>query len=193
MRPPRVFPARPLSVRPLPFLVIAALALSGACGSDDDSETSDSAATTSATSGSATSGSAASGSPTSGSPTSGSPTSSVPPSSVTVAGESVPVARLTGYAAAICEAARQAATDFDAARRTFNGRAHDGLHLIARGLETVDRAAAASLLEAKQKVEADLSKPPPADQLVADLNRLADVTRSGLARFEVTADACPPA
>jgi hypothetical protein len=112
---------------------------------------------------------------------------------VTVAGESVPVARLAGYATAICEAARQAATDVGAASKTFNGRAHDGLHLIARGLETVDRAAAATLLEAKQKVEADFSKPPPAAQLVADLNHLADVTRSSLTRFGVNVDACPSA
>ena len=115
------------------------------------------------------------------------------PTTVLGAGESVPRARLTGYAGAICESARQAATDVDAARRTFNGRAHDGLHLIARGLETVDRAAAATLLQAKQKVEADFSKPPPAAQLVADLNQLADVTRSSLARFGVTAEACPAA
>jgi hypothetical protein len=169
MHPPRLLLA----------LLVPAVALSGGCGSDDDSpETSNS--TASSTTVPATSGTAA-------------PTSATTSSTVMVAGESVPVARLTGYAAAICLAAGQAATDVDAARRTFNGRAHDGLHLIARGLETVDRAAAARLLEAKQKVEADLSKPPPAAQLVADLNQLADVTRSSLALFQVTADACPPA
>jgi hypothetical protein len=171
MRPPRF----------LPFLLIALVALSAACGSDDDSsETANSSATTGAA-GTVTSGTSASTTATPG------------PTAVTVAGESVPVARLAGYAASICEAARQAATDVEAARKTFNGRAHDGLHLIARGLEAVDRAAAATLLQAKQKVEADFSKPPPAAQLVADLNQLADVTRSSLARFEVNVEACPPA
>ena len=164
MRPPRIVPA----------LLIALVALSAACGSDDESpEAANSSATTGAA-GTAT-------------------TATTGPTAVTVAGESVPVARLAGYAASLCESARQAATDVDAARKTFNGRAHDGLHLIARGLEEVDRAAAATLLQAKQKVEADFSKPPPAAQLVADLNQLADVTRSSLARFEVNVEACPPA
>lgn len=167
MRPPRI----------VPVLLIAVATLSAACGSDDDSpETANSSATT-ATSASTTAPSA----------------TTAPPTAVTVAGESVPVARLAGYAASICEAARQAATDVGAAGKTFNGRTHDGLHLIARGLETVDRAAAATLLEAKQKVEADFSKPPPAAQLVADLNQLAEVTRSSLAQFGVNVDACPSA
>jgi hypothetical protein len=171
MRPPRLLPA----------LLVTVVALSGGCGSDGDSPETSNSSATSSTVETATSATAA--------PT----TASTVPAAVMVAGESVPVARLTGYVAAICTSAQQAATDVDAARRTFNGRAHDGLHLIARGLETVDRSAAATLLQAKQKVEADLSKPPPAAQLVADLNQLADVTRSSLALFEVTADACPPA
>lgn len=158
--------------RIVPALLIAVFALSAACGSDGDSPGTANSSATTATSAS---------------------TTTTAPTAVTVGGESVPVARLAGYAASICDAARQAATDVGAASKTFNGRAHDGLHLIARGLETVDRAAAATLLEAKQKVEADLSKPPPAAQLVADLNRLAEVTRSSLARFGVNVDACPPA
>lgn len=163
MRPSRIVPA----------LLIAVAALSAACGSDDHSpESANSSATTSTTT---------------------APTVTTPPAAVTVGGESVPVTRLANYAASICEAARQAATDPGAASKTFNGRAHDGLHLIARGLETVDRAAAATLLEAKQKVEADFSEPPPAAQLVADLNHLAEVTRSSLTRFGVNVEACPPA
>src|SRR5688500_10681864 len=169
MRSPRIVPA----------LLIALVVLSAACGSDDDlPDTASSSATT---------GTSASTAATTA------PTTTTAPTAVMVAGESVPVARLAGYAASICEAARQAATGVAAASKTFNGRAHDGLHLIARGLETVDRAAAATLLEAKQKVEADFSKPPPAAQLVADLNQLAEVTRSSLARFGVNVDACPPA
>jgi hypothetical protein len=175
MRPPRLLPA----------LLLAVVALSGGCGSDDDPE----ASSSSSTSGTAETATSATAAPT----TATTNTTTAVPAAVMMAGESVPVARLTGYLTAICTSAREAATDVDAARRTFNGRAHDGLHLIARGLETVDRTAAATLLQAKQKVEADLSKPPPAAQLVADLNHLADVTRSSLALFEVTADACPPA
>jgi hypothetical protein len=169
MRPPRIVPA----------LLIALIALSAACGSDDDSSGAADSSSTTGTSASTTSTT--------------SPAATTAPTTVTVAGESVPVARLAGYATSICDAARQAATDVRAASKTFNGRAHDGLHLIARGLETVDRAAAATLLEAKQKVEADFSKPPPVAQLVADLNQLAEVTRSSLARFGVNVEACPPA
>lgn len=168
MRPPRIVPA----------LLIAVVALSAACGSDDDRP--------GTANSSATAGTGATTATTA-------PAATTPPTAVTVGGETVPVDRLVGYATAICEAARQAATDVGAARKTFNGRAHDGLHLIARGLETVDRAAAATLLEAKQKVEADFSQPPPAAQIVADLNHLAEVTRSSLALFGVDVDACPPA
>ena len=64
--------------------------------------------------------------------------------------------------------------------------------MIARGLQDKDRDAAATLLETKQKVEADFLNPPPAPQVVADLRKLAAVTRTSLAHFKVSADACPP-
>jgi hypothetical protein len=110
---------------------------------------------------------------------------------VAMAGETVATSRLLSIAAGICDAARQAATNIDTARQTFFGQSHDGIHLIARGLQEKDRAASATLLEAKQKVEADFLSPPPAAQVVGDLHRLAAVTRTSLARFGVTAEACP--
>jgi hypothetical protein len=109
-----------------------------------------------------------------------------------MAGQTVTVARLLAVAAGLCEAARQAPTDVKAAEKTFNGRSHDGLHLIARGLEKVDRAASAALLEAKGKVEGDFSRSATGSQVAADLKPLHDVTVSSLARFNVTAGACPP-
>ena len=117
-----------------------------------------------------------------------------PPVVVALAGQTVPTTKLQTIAAGVCDAARQASTGVDAARQTFFGTSHDGIHLIARGLEDKDRGAAATLLETKQKVEADFaaSPPPPGAQIAADLSRLAAVTRTSLARFKVSAEACPP-
>jgi hypothetical protein len=111
---------------------------------------------------------------------------------VTMAGEAVATSRLVTIAAGVCDAAQLAGHNVDSARATFYGQSHEGLHLIARGLQDVDRNQSAALLEAKQKVEADFLAPPPGPQLVNDLRQLADVTRSSLARFKVSADACPP-
>ena len=164
---------------PLTAALVAALAVAGAnCGSDDKSP--ESASSTTIASSAVT-------------------TSSVPDTTtttlgaVTMAGQTVPVARLLAVAAGLCEAAAQAPTDVEAAEKTFNGRSHDGLHLIARGLEQIDRAASAALLEAKQKVEGDFSRSAAGSQVAADLKPLHDVTVSSLARFNVTAGACPPA
>ena len=111
---------------------------------------------------------------------------------VAMAGQTVATTKLQTIAGGICDAARQATSGVDAARQTFFGTSHDGIHLIARGLQDKDRDAAATLLETKQKVEADFLNPPPAPQVVADLRKLAAVTRTSLAHFKVSADACPP-
>ena len=110
---------------------------------------------------------------------------------VAMAGQTVATTKLLTINTGICDAARRAGTDIDAARQTFFGQSHDGIHLIARGLQDVDRDTSATLLEAKQKVEADFLAPPPGPQVAADLRALAAVTRSSLARFKVSADACP--
>lgn len=161
---------------PLAVLALAALTLVGAaCGSDD--EPSESATSTTAAQVTTT--------------TAAETTTTTAPASVTMAGETVSTTRLRAIAIGLCEAAQQAATDISAAARTFNSKSHDGLHLIARGLQEIDRPASATLLEAKQKVEGDISSKAAGPQLVADLRSLSDVTRSSLARFNVTVDACP--
>jgi hypothetical protein len=113
------------------------------------------------------------------------------PTSVTIAGESVTIARLQAIAAGLCEAATQAATYTSAAEKTFQGKSHDGLHLIARGLQDIDRPASATLLEAKEKVESDFSNHASGGQVASHLRSLSEVTKSSLARFNVTVDACP--
>jgi hypothetical protein len=167
---------------PRTVLILAALTLVGAgCGSDEEppeSATSTTAAqVTSSTVAETTTSSAA---------------ATTAPASVTMAGETVSTTRLRVIAAGLCEAAQQAATDISAAAKTFNSKSHDGLHVIARGLQEIDRPASATLLEAKQKVEGDISAKAAGPQLAADLRSLSDVTKSSLARFNVTVDACPP-
>ena len=172
MRPPRAAIA----------LVAAARALAAvACGSDGESDQ----AASSTTAAEVTTSSAAEP------PTTTTAASTTTAGSVSMAGQTVTVARLLAIAAGLCEAAAQAPTDVAAAEKTFNSRSHDGLHLIARGLEEVDREAAATLLQAKQKVEGDFSNAAAGEQVATDLRTLSEVTKSGLARFNVSVDACP--
>lgn len=93
-------------------------------------------------------------------------------------------------AVALCTARDQARTDVKTARTTFYDRSHDALHDISRDLDPVDRAASGRLLEAKQRVETGLDADPPPAGLVADLQQLADVTRTGLAQLSVDVPPC---
>ena len=161
---------------PLVALASAALALVGAaCGSDD--KPSESATSTSATQVTSS--------------TAETTTFTAAPASVTMAGQTVTTARLRAIAAGLCEAASQAATDVSAAEKAFSGKSHDGLHLIAKGLQDIDRPASATLLEAKHKVEADFSNNAPGAQVATDLRSLSEVTNTSLARFNVSVDSCP--
>lgn len=168
----------------VPALVVIALAFAAvACGPDDGSDR----AASSTTAAEVTTSSAA------GSSTTTTAATTTTAGSVSMAGQTVTVARLLSIAAGLCEAASQAPSDVAAAEKTFNSRSHDGLHVIARGLEDVDREAAATLLQAKQKVEGDFSGDALGSQVAPDLRQLHEVTVASLARFNVTAGACPPA
>lgn len=80
---------------------------------------------------------------------------------------------------AVCDALREArGGNADAARRIFTDEAHDALHQLAADAAEQDRAAAAELLEAKQKVESSLSGRSP--QLATDLAQLAPTMRRAL-------------
>src|SRR5438270_1808062 len=98
------------------------------------------------------------------------------PAVVAMAGQTVATSKLQTIAGGICDAARQASTDADTARQTFFGTSHDGIHLIARGLEIKDRATAARLPQTKRMVEVDFAATPPhlGPHIAADLRRLAD-------------------
>lgn len=113
------------------------------------------------------------------------------PDTISVGNESVPVSRLREAAAGLCTARHQAgAGDVNTARATFYDRSHDALHTLARALEPADRALAARLLEAKQRVESDLAGGTPPTDLAADLDRLSEVTGAGLVRLSIDPPPC---
>lgn len=80
----------------------------------------------------------------------------------------------------LCQAG-QAASRGDAAgaRAVFFDRSHQPLHELAAAAQERDRAAAARLLEAKERVESGLEKPSPT--LADDLDTLAVVTGRAMA------------
>ena len=93
------------------------------------------------------------------------------------------LAEMGAVTAAVCQASGLALTNPAAAAQTFNGAAHDGLHSIARQLQEIDLGPAATLLKAKQKVEADLTAASPGETLKADLTTLAAATQAGIQRL----------
>ena len=160
---------------PLAVLAFAAVALVGAaCGSGGNTSPEATSATTVAQV-----------------TTSATAATTTTPASVTMAGETVTTAKLRAIAAGLCQAATLAASDTSAAEKTFQGTSHDGLHLIARGLQAIDRPASATLLEAKEKVESDFSNHAAGARVATDLRSLSEVTQASLAHFNVTIDACP--
>ena len=105
--------------------------------------------------------------------------------------EQVPVSRLQDAATALCTARDQAKADVKQASTTFYDRSHDALHTLARALDPVDRAAAARLLEDKERVETDFRRNASGSELAASLDALARSTRRGLAALSVEVTACP--
>jgi hypothetical protein len=103
---------------------------------------------------------------------------------ITVGGQQVRVASLVDAHAGLCDAARDPA----GARRPFFDRSHEALHTVADALDDVDRAQAAQLLQAKEKVESELADPP--ETLPDDLFRLADIYRASLGRLAIAAPPC---
>lgn len=89
-------------------------------------------------------------------------------------------ARLRMASQGLCDARAQASrSDVPRAAAVFNEEVHAFLHELAADLQEIDRAAAAALLEAKQRVEAVIvdparSNPDEVAALLADLERALD-------------------
>jgi len=90
----------------------------------------------------------------------------------------------------LCLALDRLATDPLAARDAFYDLSHERLHTIAAAAGEVDRPAAASLLEAKAAVEADLDRVPFPSSLPGDLERLVTATRSALEALSISSEPC---
>jgi hypothetical protein len=109
---------------------------------------------------------------------------------IVVAGDPVPVVRLTDAVAQLCLAAEEAPDRPRAAEARFFDRSHETLHVMARALEDVDRPLAGRLLEAKQKLESDFSGLASGDRVADDLNRLVEVGGAALDRLAVAVPPC---
>lgn len=83
------------------------------------------------------------------------------------------------------------ASDLRTAETVFHDRSHETLHQLAADVEEVDRSAAADLLTAKQRIEADLAGDELPDGFVADVEDLLAATRAALDVLEVPAPPCP--
>ena len=98
---------------------------------------------------------------------------------------------LEGLADGVCGVARQArAGDPAAARALFVGRVHEDLHQLADELSEMDRAVAARVLEAKQRVEDDLDRPVAPPDLGSDADELVAATGEGLRRLGLAVEEC---
>jgi hypothetical protein len=82
------------------------------------------------------------------------------------------------------------APDAPAANATFYDRTHQELHVIAAATEEQDRAKAASLLEAMQRVEAELERPLLPAGFSTDVESLVGATREALASIGLDAPGC---
>jgi hypothetical protein len=83
------------------------------------------------------------------------------------------------------------ARDIDEAEGIFLDRSHATLHVIAAAAEMRDRASAAALLEAKERVEADLIRGELPARFRRDVRRLIDATRSAVDGIGLEAPMCP--
>ena len=84
------------------------------------------------------------------------------------------------------------ATDVVEAGATFLDQSHATLHAIAAAADARDRASAAALFEAKQRVEAALARPELAPRFQRDVETLIGTTRDALDAIGLDAPACPP-
>lgn len=91
--------------------------------------------------------------------------------------------------ASVCAAA--AADDAATAEDAFH-RAHDGIHTLARDLQAEDRRdRAATLLEAKQRVEAGFAEAAPPADLTGRLVTLSEAVAAGVAPEGEPIPTCP--
>jgi hypothetical protein len=100
--------------------------------------------------------------------------------------------RLVAAVAALCDARGEARAAVPAARGIFYDRSHEAMHELARRVQAVDRGAAASLLEAKNRVESGFLYPRTWGRVGDDLAALDRAARAALGVIGIAAPApCP--
>lgn len=101
---------------------------------------------------------------------------------------------VVGYPAAVeglCEASRVAEDDPERAHDLFFDESHATLHVLADEVAGRDRAAAAALLEAKERAESTLSSPEVSGEtLRRDLDALAEATIAASRAVDVEVEPC---
>jgi hypothetical protein len=102
-----------------------------------------------------------------------------------VAGD-VSAARLRAAVVALCEA--RADEDPDVVERIFFDRAHAQMHVLAQELEIGHRRRAAELLEAMQRVEADLAG--DAESVAPSMDALIRAAAEGLKALSIVPPTC---
>jgi len=90
----------------------------------------------------------------------------------------------------LCEIRTTHAKDRDAANRVFYDRSHEELHVIAAATQDEDPAVAGRLLQAKERVEADLAPKRLPGGFVRDLDALIAATRETLGTIGLEAPRC---
>lgn len=106
---------------------------------------------------------------------------------VTQQDEPVTPSARAGVHEELCDALHS--SDPDAAAARFTDRIHTPLHELAAAARRQDRAVAARLLEAKQRVEADLDHADP-QQVLPHLAALEPAVREALAIIGTTTTPC---
>ena len=101
--------------------------------------------------------------------------------------QSIVPSGLSAASAGLCDALA-ALPDAPAVERAFTDHAHDALHALAAD-DRLDRATAATLLEAMERLESDLDQAVDSDLLSGDLHALKDSTDGAL---QVLGEEVPP-
>jgi hypothetical protein len=90
----------------------------------------------------------------------------------------------------LCEVRAVDASDRDQANALFYDRSHQELHVIAAAAEVRDAPTAGRLLQAMQRVEADLRGPRLPATFGADVEALIAASAKALAAIDLTAPSC---
>jgi hypothetical protein len=90
----------------------------------------------------------------------------------------------------LCTMRSTDANDLRDANGVFYDKTHDELHVIAAATEVKDRTLAAHLLQAKEKVEADLTDEKVPEGFVDDIDALLSATQDALQAIGLTVPGC---